>query len=195
MSTGDWADSSTVRVLFQTHQPEWAAPRKPTAVEALSLDWTILMSSCHTVTAIFQCQPSVEFCHLCVEVSHQVVLFFRAIYFTAYSKSKETLNGLLVPNSGLVHMSSAGIAGTFLIHSIVQCKIIHSYIKTSWTIYSSHPLLQPSLRTLWWIPSGWSRLGCSWRKSMYTYYFLWATFFFVCIVLENLTKEALILQS
>lgn len=36
---------------------------------------------------------------------------FRAIYFAAYSKSKEIFNGLFVPNSGLVHMSSAGVAG------------------------------------------------------------------------------------
>uniref|UniRef100_A0A3Q1G2P7 Solute carrier family 25 member 33 n=1 Tax=Acanthochromis polyacanthus TaxID=80966 RepID=A0A3Q1G2P7_9TELE len=34
----------------------------------------------------------------------------RAIYFAAYSKSKEMFNGLFVPNSGLVHMSSAGAA-------------------------------------------------------------------------------------
>ena len=36
---------------------------------------------------------------------------FRAIYFAAYSKSKETFNEMFVPNSGLVHMSSAGVAG------------------------------------------------------------------------------------
>lgn len=36
---------------------------------------------------------------------------FRAIYFAAYSKSKEMFNGLFVPNSGVVHMSSAGVAG------------------------------------------------------------------------------------
>lgn len=35
----------------------------------------------------------------------------RAVYFAAYSKSKEVFNGLFVPNSGLVHMSSAGAAG------------------------------------------------------------------------------------
>uniref|UniRef100_A0AAV2LY70 Uncharacterized protein n=1 Tax=Knipowitschia caucasica TaxID=637954 RepID=A0AAV2LY70_KNICA len=34
----------------------------------------------------------------------------RAIYFAAYSKSKELFNGVFVPNSGLVHMSSAGSA-------------------------------------------------------------------------------------
>lgn len=38
-------------------------------------------------------------------------LCFRAIYFAAYSKSKEMFNGLFVPNSGVVHMSSAGVAG------------------------------------------------------------------------------------
>lgn len=38
-------------------------------------------------------------------------LCFRAIYFAAYSKSKEMFNGLFVPNSGAVHMSSAGVAG------------------------------------------------------------------------------------
>lgn len=43
--------------------------------------------------------------------SHQCLLSFRAIYFAAYSKSKEVFNGLFVPNSGLVHMSSAGAAG------------------------------------------------------------------------------------
>uniref|UniRef100_A0A6Q2YQ21 Solute carrier family 25 member 33 n=1 Tax=Esox lucius TaxID=8010 RepID=A0A6Q2YQ21_ESOLU len=36
----------------------------------------------------------------------------RAIYFAAYKKSKETFNGIFVPNSGLVHMSSAGFAVT-----------------------------------------------------------------------------------
>ncbi|XP_041953189.1 solute carrier family 25 member 33 isoform X2 [Alosa alosa] len=34
----------------------------------------------------------------------------RAVYFAAYSKSKETFNGIFVPNSGVVHMSSAGFA-------------------------------------------------------------------------------------
>uniref|UniRef100_A0A8C2AXJ1 Solute carrier family 25 member 33 n=1 Tax=Cyprinus carpio TaxID=7962 RepID=A0A8C2AXJ1_CYPCA len=38
----------------------------------------------------------------------------RAIYFAAYSKSKETFNGIFVPNSGIVHMSSAGFAGDAL---------------------------------------------------------------------------------
>ncbi|XP_018606756.2 solute carrier family 25 member 33-like isoform X2 [Scleropages formosus] len=37
----------------------------------------------------------------------------RAIYFATYSKSKEALNGIFVPNTGIVHMSSAGIAGFF----------------------------------------------------------------------------------
>ncbi|XP_028308800.1 solute carrier family 25 member 33 [Gouania willdenowi] len=37
----------------------------------------------------------------------------RAIYFATYSKSKELFNGLLVPNSGLVHMFSAGTAAFF----------------------------------------------------------------------------------
>ena len=46
-----------------------------------------------------------------VQTSQQFVLYFRAIYFAAYSKSKEKFNGLFVPNSGLVHMSSAGLAG------------------------------------------------------------------------------------
>ncbi|XP_034028107.1 solute carrier family 25 member 33 [Thalassophryne amazonica] len=34
----------------------------------------------------------------------------RAVYFAAYSKSKEVLNGVFVPNSGKVHMCSAGTA-------------------------------------------------------------------------------------
>ncbi|XP_068602466.1 solute carrier family 25 member 33 isoform X1 [Brachionichthys hirsutus] len=34
----------------------------------------------------------------------------RAIYFASYSKSKELLNGLFVPNSGAVHMLAAGVA-------------------------------------------------------------------------------------
>lgn len=41
-------------------------------------------------------------------------MFFRAIYFAAYSKSKDTFNGIFVPNSGAVHMSSAGFAGETL---------------------------------------------------------------------------------
>lgn len=43
------------------------------------------------------------------------LFFCRAIYFAAYSKSKETFNGLFVPNSGVVHMSSAGFAGENLL--------------------------------------------------------------------------------
>lgn len=42
------------------------------------------------------------------------LFFLRAIYFAAYSKSKETFNGIFVPNSGAVHMSSAGFAGETL---------------------------------------------------------------------------------
>lgn len=48
---------------------------------------------------------------LCVEFLPVCSLCFRAIYFAAYSKSKEKFNGLFVPNSGVVHMSSAGVAG------------------------------------------------------------------------------------
>ncbi|XP_051948066.1 solute carrier family 25 member 33-like [Xyrauchen texanus] len=43
----------------------------------------------------------------------------RAIYFAAYSKSKETFNGIFVPNSGMVHMSSAGFAA-FLTNSLMN---------------------------------------------------------------------------
>lgn len=43
--------------------------------------------------------------------SHKCSCVFRAFYFAAYSKSKDLFNGLFVPNSGLVHMSSAGVAG------------------------------------------------------------------------------------
>uniref|UniRef100_H2T5R4 Solute carrier family 25 member 33 n=1 Tax=Takifugu rubripes TaxID=31033 RepID=H2T5R4_TAKRU len=43
----------------------------------------------------------------------------RAIYFAAYSKSKEIFNGLLVPNSGAVHMSSAGVAA-FVTNSLMN---------------------------------------------------------------------------
>uniref|UniRef100_A0AAX7TZ24 Solute carrier family 25 member 33 n=1 Tax=Astatotilapia calliptera TaxID=8154 RepID=A0AAX7TZ24_ASTCA len=43
----------------------------------------------------------------------------RAIYFAAYSKSKELFNGLFVPNSGLVHMSSAGVAA-FVTNSLMN---------------------------------------------------------------------------
>lgn len=46
-----------------------------------------------------------------IKSSYQFVLCFRAIYFAAYSKSKEMFNGVFVPNSGAVHMSSAGVAG------------------------------------------------------------------------------------
>lgn len=48
-------------------------------------------------------------------------LCFRAIYFAAYSKSKEVFNGLFVPNSGVVHMSSAGAAGEQSTWSLVTC--------------------------------------------------------------------------
>ncbi|KAA8591163.1 hypothetical protein FQN60_002106 [Etheostoma spectabile] len=44
---------------------------------------------------------------------------FPAIYFAAYSKSKEMFNGLFVPNSGLVHMSSAG-AAAFVTNSLMN---------------------------------------------------------------------------
>ncbi|XP_061114035.1 solute carrier family 25 member 33-like [Conger conger] len=43
----------------------------------------------------------------------------RAIYFAAYSKSKETFNSVLVPNSGWVHMCSAGIAA-FVTNSLMN---------------------------------------------------------------------------
>ncbi|KAL4658489.1 solute carrier family 25 member 33 isoform X4 [Arapaima gigas] len=43
----------------------------------------------------------------------------RAIYFAAYSRSKETLNDIFAPNSGIVHVSSAGIAG-FITNSLMN---------------------------------------------------------------------------
>ncbi|XP_064861224.1 solute carrier family 25 member 33 [Oncorhynchus nerka] len=43
----------------------------------------------------------------------------RAIYFAAYKKSKETFNGVFVPNSGVVHMSSAGFAA-FVTNSLMN---------------------------------------------------------------------------
>ncbi|XP_056447803.1 solute carrier family 25 member 33 [Gadus chalcogrammus] len=43
----------------------------------------------------------------------------RAIYFAAYSKSKETLNGVFAPNSGPVHMSAAGFAA-FVTNSMMN---------------------------------------------------------------------------
>ncbi|KAJ8371059.1 hypothetical protein SKAU_G00110870 [Synaphobranchus kaupii] len=43
----------------------------------------------------------------------------RAIYFAAYSKSKESFNGVFVPNSGVVHMSSAGFAA-FVTNSLMN---------------------------------------------------------------------------
>ncbi|XP_056095663.1 solute carrier family 25 member 33 [Rhinichthys klamathensis goyatoka] len=43
----------------------------------------------------------------------------RAIYFAAYSKSKETFNGFFVPNSAVVHISSAGFAA-FITNSLMN---------------------------------------------------------------------------
>uniref|UniRef100_A0A4W5P4J2 Solute carrier family 25 member 33 n=1 Tax=Hucho hucho TaxID=62062 RepID=A0A4W5P4J2_9TELE len=43
----------------------------------------------------------------------------RAIYFAAYKRSKETFNGVFVPNSGVVHMSSAGFAA-FVTNSLMN---------------------------------------------------------------------------
>ncbi|XP_036390347.1 solute carrier family 25 member 33 [Megalops cyprinoides] len=43
----------------------------------------------------------------------------RAIYFAAYSNSKECFNGIFVPNSGVVHMSSAGFAA-FVTNSLMN---------------------------------------------------------------------------
>ncbi|XP_012681645.1 solute carrier family 25 member 33 [Clupea harengus] len=43
----------------------------------------------------------------------------RAVYFAAYSKSKETFNGIFVPNSGVVHVSSAGFAA-FITNSLMN---------------------------------------------------------------------------
>lgn len=44
-----------------------------------------------------------------------VCLFFhRAVYFACYSKAKERFNGIFVPNSNIVHICSAGSAGTCL---------------------------------------------------------------------------------
>lgn len=57
---------------------------------------------------------------------------FRAIYFAAYSKSKEIFNGLFVPNSGLVHMSSAGVGGELLfIYSVLSEFMYIVNIKTA----------------------------------------------------------------
>jgi len=39
------------------------------------------------------------------------LLSHRAIYFAAYSSTKERLNGVLEPDSMQVHMVSAGLAG------------------------------------------------------------------------------------
>lgn len=61
----------------------------------------------------------------CVEFSPVCSLCFRAIYFTAYSKSKETLNGVFVPNSGVVHMSSAGLAGEQSAVKCMQSRVLH----------------------------------------------------------------------
>lgn len=36
----------------------------------------------------------------------------RAVYFACYSKAKEQFNGIFVPNSNIVHIFSAGSAGT-----------------------------------------------------------------------------------
>lgn len=38
----------------------------------------------------------------------------RAIYFSAYSQSKRALNDYLPPNSPIVHICSAGVAGMLL---------------------------------------------------------------------------------
>uniref|UniRef100_W5MJ93 Solute carrier family 25 member 33 n=3 Tax=Lepisosteus oculatus TaxID=7918 RepID=W5MJ93_LEPOC len=43
----------------------------------------------------------------------------RAIYFAAYSKSKEKFNTVFVPNSGVVHMCSAGFAA-FITNSLMN---------------------------------------------------------------------------
>ncbi|XP_068602474.1 solute carrier family 25 member 33 isoform X2 [Brachionichthys hirsutus] len=43
-------------------------------------------------------------------VTPGVLRGLQAIYFASYSKSKELLNGLFVPNSGAVHMLAAGVA-------------------------------------------------------------------------------------
>ncbi|XP_028663730.1 solute carrier family 25 member 33 [Erpetoichthys calabaricus] len=43
----------------------------------------------------------------------------RAIYFAAYSKSKEKFNGIFVPDSSLVHMCSAGFAA-FVTNSLMN---------------------------------------------------------------------------
>ncbi|KAJ8258884.1 hypothetical protein COCON_G00178960 [Conger conger] len=43
----------------------------------------------------------------------------RAIYFAAYSKTKEIFNSIFTPNSGLVHISSAGSAA-FLTNSLMN---------------------------------------------------------------------------
>uniref|UniRef100_A0A8C9LCC4 Solute carrier family 25 member 36 n=1 Tax=Pavo cristatus TaxID=9049 RepID=A0A8C9LCC4_PAVCR len=38
----------------------------------------------------------------------------RAVYFACYSKAKERFNGIFIPNSNIVHICSAGSAGTCL---------------------------------------------------------------------------------
>lgn len=68
-------------------------------------------TSCHKHRACVEAE-GIDVCGFCQERSLPACsLRSRAIYFAAYSKSKEVFNGLLVPNSGAVHMSSAGVAG------------------------------------------------------------------------------------
>lgn len=110
------------------------------------------------------------------------LLFFRAIYFAAYSKSKETFNGIFVPNSGVVHMSSAGFAGEALrllrnIYATLPIPFPRTWVKfmqlfdaykEKWVLGSLIALFsfQHSSLTPWWIPSGWSKQECSLRGSM-----------------------------
>lgn len=67
--------------------------------------------------------PAWPVIELCV-VTHVSCCVFRAIYFAAYSSSKERLNRVFEPDSTQVHMTSAGIAGNFL--NIWPCNLTTS---------------------------------------------------------------------
>ena len=56
---------------------------------------------------------------VCVCPQTLCVFALRAIYFAAYSSTKEQLNTLLEPDSTQVHMLSAGLAGNAFPHLFV----------------------------------------------------------------------------
>lgn len=85
------------------------------------------------------------------------------------------LPGLQVSIRHVVHKSNglqlwhtvSGLADVLCFYEVMHIVVLLLQCKTEHACFVHY--LQPSWQTLWWILSGWSRPGCSWRESVYTF--------------------------